>query len=128
MNLLFYCSEYPPYTTGGIGRVTKIIAEELVSRGHCVHIIGFYSSMKTSYECSDENGVYVFRHKLDSVIENNPLLFRCIRKIGFSRRISQKQVDYVENIINNHIIEHHIDLFELTDLYPFLLLAPKFCF
>lgn len=128
MNILFYCSEYPPYTTGGIGRVTKIVAETLAARGHKVHIIGFYSSMPTVYECSEENGVSVFRHKLDSMIEKKPLLFRCIRKLGLSRRIAQKQVDYVENIINDHILKYNIDVFELTDFYPFVLLAPRLRF
>ena len=32
MNILFYCSEYPPYVTGGIGSATKIVAEELAKR------------------------------------------------------------------------------------------------
>ena len=27
MNILFYCSEYPPYITGGIGSATKTVAD-----------------------------------------------------------------------------------------------------
>ena len=42
MKILFYCNEYPPYPTGGIGSVTKIVAEELVKRGHEIFVVGYY--------------------------------------------------------------------------------------
>ena len=42
MNILFYCDEYPPYITGGIGSVTQTVAEYLSSKGHNIYFIGYY--------------------------------------------------------------------------------------
>ena len=58
MNLLYYCSEYPPYKSGGIGTVTKIVAEELVRRGHNVSVIGYYPDINELF--FDKVDKYVF--------------------------------------------------------------------
>ncbi|MFB6317437.1 glycosyltransferase family 4 protein [Saccharicrinis sp. FJH54] len=42
MNFIFCCNEYPPSKNGGVGTVTKIVAEELTQRGHRVIVIGSY--------------------------------------------------------------------------------------
>ena len=128
MKILFYCSEYPPFPTGGIGRVTAIIAEELVSQGHEVHVIGFYKSMNNDFEYSEEKGVKVFRYRLNTFIEQKPFLFQCIRKFRLSKYISQKEIDFVENTIQNHIDKYNIQLLELTDFYPFVLYGPNLKF
>lgn len=123
MRILFYCSEYPPYKSGGIGRVTKIVAEELVKCGHIVHVIGYYSSMRTNYEHSVDNGVEIFRYKLDSVIDSMPFLFRCVRKLGLARHLAQRQIDFIEDKIQEHISNYKMEVLELTDFYPFILYA-----
>ncbi len=128
MNILFFCSEYPPHTTGGIGRVTKIVAEVLVARGHNVNVIGFYPNLPEDVEISTQNGVNVFRYKLDSIIEKFPRCFRVIRELGLSYRIAQKQLDRVEDIIEQHIAKYSIDVFEMTDYYPFVLNSSKLSF
>ena len=64
MNILFYCAEYPPYKTGGIGSVTKIFAEELVRRGHNVYVMGYYPENKSFPQYSVINGVHIYRLNL----------------------------------------------------------------
>lgn len=128
MNILYYCSEYPPYTTGGIGRVTQIVAEELVSRGHNVHVIGYYSKLSDEFEYSEINGVKIFRHNAKSVINDCPRLFQLIRKLGLAHNLAQKNVNYIENLIQEHITKYNIDVFEMTDFYPFSLYSPNLYF
>jgi glycosyltransferase involved in cell wall biosynthesis len=59
MKICFICNEYPPGVYGGIGAVTKTLAEGLVSAGHSVHIIGLYDVKKAVHE--DIKGVSVHR-------------------------------------------------------------------
>lgn len=42
MKIIFNCNEYPPSRSGGIGTVTKLIAEDLAARGHNITIVGLY--------------------------------------------------------------------------------------
>jgi glycosyltransferase involved in cell wall biosynthesis len=42
LRLIYICDEYPPFRNGGIGTFTKEMAEQLVSRGHDVTVIGIY--------------------------------------------------------------------------------------
>ena len=39
MNILYLCDEYPPAKTGGIGTVTKVVAEAMVQKGHTVYVL-----------------------------------------------------------------------------------------
>lgn len=42
MKICLLCSEYPPSKHGGIGPVTRQLAEGLVALGHVVHVVGLY--------------------------------------------------------------------------------------
>jgi glycosyltransferase involved in cell wall biosynthesis len=42
MHLCYLCDEYPPAPHGGIGSLTKTLAEHLVKRGHQVTVVGTY--------------------------------------------------------------------------------------
>lgn len=122
MNLLFYCSEYPPYKAGGIGTVTKIVAEELVRSGHNVSVIGYYPDIKESYVDECINGVRVIRHNLG--YRNTRLkerLFILLRSLGISGFITKRELSYIEDKIDAYIHDNQIDILELTDYYPFIL-------
>lgn len=122
MNLLFYCSEYPPYKAGGIGTVTKIVAEELVRRGHDVSVIGYYPDMMETYSDEIICGVRVVRLNLgyrNTGLKNR--LFIMLRKAGLSGFITKRELAYTENKIETYIRDNGIDVLELTDYYPFVL-------
>lgn len=126
MNLLFYCSEYPPYKTGGIGTVTKIVAEELVRRGHIVSVIGYYPDIPEKFVDELINGVRVVRYNLgyrNSHIKDR--LFVMLRKLGISGFITKRELSFIEGKIEAYIVDNKIDVLELTDYYPFVLCNSK---
>lgn len=126
MNLLFYCSEYPPYKTGGIGTVTKIVAEELVRRGHNVSVIGYYPDIPDKFVDEKINGVRVIRYNLgyrNSHIKDR--LFVMLRKLGISGFITKRELSFIEGKIEAYIVDNKIDVLELTDYYPFVLCNSK---
>ncbi len=129
MNLLFYCSEYPPYKAGGIGTVTKIVAEELVLRGHNVSVIGYYPDIKESFVEEWITGVKVIRYNLG--YRNTRLkerMFVLLRKIGLSGFITKRELTFIEDKIEAFIHDNQIDILELTDYYPFALCNSKLTF
>lgn len=129
MNLLFYCSEYPPYKTGGIGTVTKIVAEELVRRGHIVSVIGYYPDIPEKFVDERINGVRVVRYNLG--YRNSPIkdrLFVMLRKLGISGFITKRELSFIEDKIEAYIVDNKIDVLELTDYYPFVLCNSKLKF
>lgn len=129
MNLLYYCSEYPPYKSGGIGTVTKIVAEELVRRGHNVSVIGYYPDINESFVEEWISGVRVMRYNLG--YRNTRLkerIFVLLRKIGLSGFITKKELAFIEDKIEAFIHDNQIDILELTDYYPFVLCDSKLTF
>lgn len=121
MNILFYCNEYPPYKTGGIGTVTKIVAEALVKRGHKVFVIGYYPTDKTLPSFSIINGVHIYRYNLG--LQNGKiksLIFSILHKLKLSQLIIQKELTYTENKIQELITKEKIEILELTDYYKFI--------
>lgn len=120
MNILFYCAEYPPYKTGGIGSVTKIFAEELVRRGYNVYVVGYYPENKSFPQYSVINGVHIYRLNLgyrSNKIGN--IIFRILHKLKLSFVIIQKELKCTEDFIAKIIDQHNIDILELTDHYRF---------
>ena len=120
MNILFYCSEYPPIVAGGIGSVTKIVAENLVSRGHRVIVVGYYPNYLIGETKENINGVEVYRLNLGyrkGKVQN--FLCRILYHLRLLSFIIQKEVTYLENFIQEKIISEKIDILELTDFYAF---------
>lgn len=128
MNILFYCNEYPPYKTGGIGTVTKIIAENL-AKNHSVYVVGYYPNLCDLPKESVINGVTVYRLHLSKV---NHKLRNALIKISFilnlSKIIIQKELSYTENEIEKIIKNKNIDIFEITDFYSFNSCARNLCY
>lgn len=120
MKILFYCDEYPPAKTGGIGTATKIIAEELVARQHEVYIIGYYPENKLLPEYSLVNGVNVFRYNLkyrDTKLKQ--YIFKILSRINFAYSIVDEELKFTEDKIQFLIEKYNIDILELTDYYAF---------
>ena len=119
MNILFYCCEYPPYVTGGIGSATKIVAEELAQRGHNVYVVGYYEAMPTKgvlYESI--NNVHIYRLNKgyrNSIIKQK--LFVLLNKLGKSNFITQKEVSYIDGFIQHLVGTKNIEVIEFTDYF-----------
>jgi glycosyltransferase involved in cell wall biosynthesis len=131
LKILFYCSEYPPAKNGGIGTVTKIVAESLVILGHKVFVAGSYSSLHQyfgkgkhpGYQCV--NGVEVY-----SLFHFNYLrLFKgtgkkVIRKLfkwfWIEDILARKAIYKVEKFIKKLVIRENIDIIEFPDFYDLL--------
>lgn len=122
MNILYYCNEYPPYPTGGIGSVTKIVAEEFARRGDNVYVVGYYDDIRDLPYYSEINGVKIYRLHKKFRDRNGRICNFFIRKMykcGVRRPIIQYELDYTESYIIDFIKKNRIDIFEITDFYHF---------
>ncbi len=120
MRILYCCNEYPPYKSGGIGSVTKIIAESLVKKGHNIYIAGFYPQQKE--ECIKENinGVVVYRlNKPSLLLMLRGWKNRLLNKAGFSSLFAPQYVEWFESQIENIIKNEKIEILEVPDFYFF---------
>lgn len=120
MNILYNCSEYPPFRNGGIGSVTKIIAEELVKMGHRVVVVGYYPELSIQESREVINGVYVFRYNMSpnlSGIRKN--VHRLLNKCKLDGHYVQSQLSWYEHKISDLIEKFDINLVEITDFYTF---------
>ena len=126
MNILFQCSEYPPFRNGGIGTVTKIVAEELVRRGHNVYVCGYYSEMPIKEKIETVNGVTIY--SFNKGIRRGSLkqkLFLLLNKIGLAGFFIQKELSWYEDKIASLIRNKHIEVLEMPDFYNFNLFKAK---
>lgn len=120
MNILFHCSEYPPLRSGGIGSVTKILAEELSGRGNNVYVSGFYPELPRGEYRETINGVEILRLSTGSRrTKLRDTIINILNGRGLMRRFYQKELDYYENSVRKLISEKNIELFEMTDFYEF---------
>lgn len=119
MNILYYCDEYPPFKTGGIGSVTKIVGEELAKRGHNIYVIGYYPYNCDLPQYSEIDGVHVYRLNIGIRKMLGVNLFPILHKLRLSKRIIQKELNYTEDYIQRFIVKKNIDILEMTDFYAF---------
>lgn len=120
MNILYHCSEYPPYKNGGIGTATKIVAEEMSKRGHTVFVVGYYTDIVERKIIEKINGVTVIRLNYGTRRSRfQKSLFSILNRICCVGPFIQKELTWYENNIERIIEETNIDIFELTDYYPF---------
>jgi glycosyltransferase involved in cell wall biosynthesis len=97
MKICYICNEYPEGPHGGVGTMTKLLAEELVSRGNSVKVIGVYDSGYPSANYNVQNGVEVTRIKVNyknrfAVLWGNWLMARKIKSW-----IKNNLVDIIES-------------------------------
>ena len=117
MNILFYCSEYPPHVTGGIGSATKTVAEELAKRGHNVYVVGYYESMPDKGVIYERiNNVHIYR--INKGYRNNAIkqkIFALLNRLGKTNFIIQKEISYIDEFIQQLVDAKNIDIIEFTD-------------
>lgn len=118
MNILFYCDEYPPVLNGGIGSVTKVVAEELVHRGHTIVVAGNYSRFNSdfpNYSCI--SGVHIYRFKKEEykgiTLKTYTLFHRITKK--FSHQIARQRYYETESFIEKLVKKYKIEIVEMPD-------------
>lgn len=125
MNILIYCDEYPPAKSGGIGSVTKIIAENLVLKGHKIIILGSHEFGHDLPFCSEINGVKVYRLTHYNFLSIFPFFLRKLiksifRRIGILDKIAKRCLLRNELFIDYLIEFEAIDCLELVDYMQLL--------
>lgn len=93
LKICFICSEYPPASNGGIGNYVKTLAENLVTQGHKVRVIGLY---KNYHSIENIRGVEVYRIKKTSLSYLWVFNALQIRRV-ISGWIARKEIDIVED-------------------------------
>lgn len=106
MRVLYFCNEYPPSITGGIGVFTREMAEELVKAGHSVFIYGQYNIDKAYYETI--NDVHIYRDK------------RYSGRLGF---ILNRVRSYIK--IRAILNKYSIDILEVQDFHGLMGFFPR---
>lgn len=119
MRILFNCSEYPPFRNGGIGSVTKIVAEELCRRGHQVYVVGFYPELKSKKTEIIVNGVHVIACNASVLKGNWRQLYMYLNKLRLVKWFIQKELSDFEDILTTFIENYNIDVLEIPDFYKF---------
>jgi glycosyltransferase involved in cell wall biosynthesis len=119
MNLCFICDEYPPVSHGGIGTVTKSIAEELVRQNHNVFIVGILPKSYIGQKYEEVNGVKLWRIDhgiLLPFLSRNTLLYKLLNKIFKVDFFNINSAWKKQNSLIEHLVsEHNIDVIEFPD-------------
>lgn len=123
MNILYLCDEYPPVKTGGIGIVTKVVAEAMAWRGHGVYVVsGRPVGHGLAHEVV-ENGVTVFRLTYFKALYPLGLLpdkwkdkaILLLKKIGIMRILAEQAQRQSNQFVKILIREKLIDVVEKPD-------------
>lgn len=107
MKILYYCNEYPPEKSGGIGIFTKEIAERLAAdKNNEVYVYGMYSLNEKKIE-----------------IINNVFIIRDVKNNGLLSFITNRVRAYIS--IKNLINDREIDLIEVQEFNGLIAFWPK---
>lgn len=123
MNILFICDEYPPGKTGGIGSVTKLLADTLQRKGHQVFVVGIYAHGYGGKDYEEQDGVKIWRlrYKTDiGLISGNDtlldkVLVHTLRKTGILKRDASRRLKELIQHIEKLITTRRIDIIEMPD-------------
>lgn len=123
--ILLYCDEYPPARSGGIGSVTKIVAEALAARNFHVVVAGSYESGSCMMGYSLVNGVHVYRFPYFRFLRFFPvsshrLVKAVFRRTGGLSRKAAMDLAQNENKIAELIHSQKIEVVELIDFIALL--------
>lgn len=118
--ILFYCDEYPPAKSGGIGSVTRIVAEGLVRKGYEITVAGSYEYGTDLPEISELKGVNIYRFTYFSFLKIVPVPLRkraksVLRKTGVLSRIAARDLRRNEQKIDQLLRRKGIEVMELVD-------------
>lgn len=123
MNLLYLCDEYPPVQTGGIGTVTRIVAEAMSRHGHNVYVVSGRPEGHGLPPQTVINGVTVYRLTYFSELRWLRFFSGKFRKYalilltatGVMHKAAKNAMRTNFRFVENLIQEKRIDLIEIPD-------------
>ena len=119
MNICFICDEYPPVSHGGIGTVTKSIAEELVNQNHKVCVIGLLpkSYGGKAFEIVNKVKIWRVHHGVKvPLLSRSSLLYKALNKVLKIDFIGLDKAWLAHNkLIKKIVEENEIDIVEFPD-------------
>lgn len=123
--ILFYCDEYPPAKSGGIGSVTKIVAEALAATERQITVAGNYEYGSIDMKTTVINGVKIYRFPYFTFLRFFPAFSRRfvkagLRRIGILSKIAVKDLKRNEKKIAELISLLDIEIIELIDYIALL--------
>ena len=110
MKICFICNEYPEGPHGGIGTMTKLLAEELIKFNHEVKIIGVYDNSYPSPDQETYTRLEITRLRADK--KSSISVFKAFWILG--------------KIVRKWSRENEIDIIECPDSYGLISILPKF--
>lgn len=122
MNILFSCDEYPPARTGGIGTVTKIVAEGLAARGHNVYVVSCCMPGHGLPACTVNRGVTIYRltcFRGFGPIVNNARISTALNRFGLLATRAGRELRRLHGFMEKLIATHSIDIVEMPDYIMF---------
>lgn len=116
MNILYYCDEYPPARSGGIGTVVKLVAEAMAKRGHRVFVAGTYWEGERKITVEETNGVTVIRWHKGSYDTIGIRVCNLV-KVGERSKTTKTQriLNRTQSLLEDVIKKHRIDVLEMPD-------------
>ncbi len=123
MNILFICDEYPPGKNGGIGSITKMLAEKLHEQGHGVYVVGLYPHGFGGDDTEDQNNIKIWRLRYrtdvglisgDNTLKDK-VLVHSLRKSGIMNLDATQQLKKMMGFIAELIRTYKIDVIEMPD-------------
>ncbi len=100
LKILFICNEYPPAPYGGIGIITKTIAEELVKQNFKVAVLGYYEGLKAD-KVEIREGVKVYSLARRSFLIKEKIIQAILDRICLTRAMRKIEVEFMPDIVES---------------------------
>lgn len=123
MKILFWCDEYPPAISGGIGYSVKIVAESLAKKGHNIFVISVIKFGQKLPSFTTINEVRIFRlthfkevfflHYLPPYLSGK--IEAIFNIVGVMNVCAKKSLRNAEDFVVDLIEKEKIDLIEIPD-------------
>jgi glycosyltransferase involved in cell wall biosynthesis len=132
MNVLFICNEYPPGKNGGIGSVTRTLANAMVEAGNKVFIAGLYPPGYGQPDYEEDNGIKIWRKRLSldfGIIRNNysaldTAILKVLSVIGIMRIDVVRSLLSFNKFLMDIIEKFDVDIIEWPDFNDYFSYLP----
>ncbi|RYD58740.1 MAG: glycosyltransferase family 1 protein [Sphingobacteriales bacterium] len=128
MNILYLCDEYPPGRHGGIGSAVRLLAREMVKKGHSVVVAGFYDWSYGGADYFEDEGVKVYRFRrglatnLLSKMDSLPVraIYKLFRLADVWQWDIKKSLKKYGIFLQELIANYAIDIVEMPDFNDYI--------
>ena len=97
-HILIICNEFPPCKRiGGIGRLSKIIADSLVNNSFKCTVLGLYTDIDHDQDYTQENGVRVVKVSIRRTLPGIGFIIGKIKLNRWIKKINEENnIDIIE--------------------------------